>query len=221
MLLAIDTATRWVGLALHDGASIIAESGWQCINTHTIELTPAIDEMLNRSNLVPADLQGIAVAIGPGSYTGLRVALAMAKGLALANTVPLVGVPTLDIVAASIGPVTDRLIVSAAAGRSRVSVASYKWIKDRWQAKNPPINGEWESILGELDEQPTLFAGEIDPAAAKLIRLACKKYRLALPALSVRRAGFLAELGWRRLRERRLDDVSKLAPLYLRSPDGS
>jgi len=221
MLLAIDTATRWVGLALHDGTSIVAESGWRCVNTHTIELAPAIDEMLKRIDLSPADLQGIAVAIGPGSYTGLRVALALAKGLALANTVPLVGVPTLDIVAASIGPVASRLVASASAGRSRVSIAEYKWQNDIWLAEKSPISGSWEGILAELDEHTTIFAGEIEPAAAKMIRLASKKYRVALPASSVRRAGFLAELGWRRLRERRLDDVSNLAPIYLRNPDGS
>jgi len=217
MLLAIDTATRWVGLALHDGTSIIAESGWRCVNTHTIELAPAIDTMLTQAKLSPADLQGIAVAIGPGSYTGLRVALALAKGLALANTIPLVGVPTLDIVAAAIGPVTNRLIVSAAAGRSRVSIAIFEWKNGRWMAQKLPITSSWEEILAELEDEATIFAGEIDANAGKLIRLASKKYRLALPASSVRRAGFLAELGWRRLRERRLDDVSNLAPTYLQS----
>jgi tRNA threonylcarbamoyladenosine biosynthesis protein TsaB len=192
MLLAIDTATR-----------------------------SAIDEMLGRSDLSPGDLDGLAVTIGPGSYTGLRVALALAKGLALANTVALVGVPTLDVVAASIGPVADRLIVSAAAGRRRVSAATYEWKKRRWLASSPPITDSWENILATLDDAMTIFAGDIDPAAAKQIRLASKNYRLALPASSVRRAGFLAELGWRALRERRLDDVSKLAPVYLRSPEGS
>ena len=85
MILAIDTATRWAGLALHDGTAVIAEHGWRCLNNHTIEMTPAIDDMLKQAGVEPADLSGIAVAIGPGSYTGLRVGLALAKGLALAN----------------------------------------------------------------------------------------------------------------------------------------
>ena len=97
MILAIDTATRWTGLALHDGTSIIAEMGWQAINTQTIELSPAIAEMWRRTNTTATQLKGIAVAIGPGSYTGLRVGVAVAKGLALANGTPLVAVSTLDI----------------------------------------------------------------------------------------------------------------------------
>ena len=70
MILGIDTATRWLGLGLHSGTAVIAETGWKCQNNHTIELTPAIHEMLHRANLTPADLEAIAVAIGPGSYTG-------------------------------------------------------------------------------------------------------------------------------------------------------
>jgi tRNA threonylcarbamoyladenosine biosynthesis protein TsaB len=67
MLLAIDTATRWAGLALHDGVAVVAEAGWACANTHTIELAPAIDGMLKRAAIETADLQAIAVATGPGS----------------------------------------------------------------------------------------------------------------------------------------------------------
>lgn len=115
MILAIDTATRWLGLALHDGTAVLAEIGWRCLNNHTIELTPAIRDLLQRHQLSSADLGGIAVAIGPGSYTGLRVGLAVAKGLSLANQIPLIGVPTLDIVAAAFGPDTGELVVVAEA----------------------------------------------------------------------------------------------------------
>ena len=89
MILAIDTATRWAGLALHDGTAVIAEYGWRCLNNHTIELSPAIEDMLSRVDKSINDLDGIAVAIGPGSYTGLRVGLALAKGMALANQIAL------------------------------------------------------------------------------------------------------------------------------------
>jgi tRNA threonylcarbamoyladenosine biosynthesis protein TsaB len=113
MILAIDTATRWTGLALHDGLGIVAERGWRGGNTQTVELAPAVEELLQASGVAAADLQGIAVSIGPGSYTGLRVGLAVAKGMSLAYQIPLIGVPTLDIVAASIGLRTGNLIVIA------------------------------------------------------------------------------------------------------------
>src|SRR5688500_6973988 len=100
MLLAIDTATRWTGLAIHDGAAGIVDSGWRSFISQTVVLAPAVADLLQRVGLTAAALSGIAVSLGPGSYTGLRVGLGLAKGLALANQTPLIGVPTLDIVAA-------------------------------------------------------------------------------------------------------------------------
>ena len=220
MILAIDTATRWAGLALHDGTAVIAEYGWRCLNNHTIELSPAIQDMLSRVDLSTSDLDGIAVAIGPGSYTGLRVGLALAKGMALASQIPLIGVPTLDIVAFSIEKMPVQLLVAAEAGRTRVCASVYQW-QDRqgWQARRPPVIDTWENVVASIDK-PTLFAGEITPDATKLIRNANRHFAVAYPAVSTRRAGFLAEIGWQRLRKGQLDDAASLAPIYLRDPAG-
>jgi tRNA threonylcarbamoyladenosine biosynthesis protein TsaB len=220
MILAIDTATRWAGLALHDGTAVIAEAGWRSYNNHTVELSPAIGDMLTRARITMSDLKGIAVAIGPGSYTGLRVGLALAKGLALANQTPLLGTPTLDILAAAFGPLDGQLLVAAEAGRGRVCAALFRWQTGRgWQAQGEPVIESWEEILAGL-AGPTTFTGEITPAAAKLIRVTGKHFHLASPAASVRRAGYLAEIGWQRLRKGQVDDASALAPIYLRDPAG-
>lgn len=220
MILGIDTATRWAGLALHNGSAVLAEQGWRCVNTHTIELAPAVDRMLRRVGVSAPELEGIAVAIGPGSYTGLRVGLALAKGLALANQTPLVGVSTLDIVAASFGPMVGQLLVVAEAGRRRVCAAVYRWQHDLgWQASQKPVIETWEALLDGL-QGTTTFAGEIDRSAAELIRAADDEFHLASPAARVRRSGYLAELGWQRLRRGDVDDASSLAPVYLRDPTG-
>lgn len=223
MILAIDTATRWLGLALHDGTAVLAESGWRCLNNHTIELTPAIHEMMQRANLSSDDLDGIAVALGPGSYSGLRVGLAVAKGLAYANQTPLLGVMTLDILAASIGPQTGKLVVVAEAGRTRVVTAVYSWQqKLGWHSEETPVIETWPALLARLaDEERLFFTGEIKAEAVKLIREANKANRITPPAASARRAGFLAELGWRRLRRGQFDNARDLAPIYLKEPDGS
>lgn len=221
MILAIDTATRWAGLALHDGTAVIAEYGWRCLNNHTIEISPVIEDMLKRVALDTSDLEAIAVAIGPGSYTGLRVGLALAKGIALASQIPLIGVPTLDIVAFSIEQMPVQLLVAAEAGRTRVCAAVYQWQdKQGWQPRRPAVIDTWENIVGSL-EKPTLFAGEITPEAAKLIRNKNRQFAVAYPAVSTRRAGFLAEIGWQRLRKGQLDDTASLAPIYLRDPAGN
>lgn len=221
MILAIDTATRWTGLALHDGSAIVAEYGWRSAYTQTVELSPAIEQICRQGDVAAAHLKAIAVAVGPGSYTGLRVGMAVAKGLALANQTSLVGVSTLDIVAASFGPLTGRLLVAAEAGRTRVCAAVYHWQgKQGWQITAEPVIESWENLLAGLDG-PLTFAGEITPAAVKLIRTADKSFTVAAPAASARRAGYLAEIGWQRLRRGQTDNAATLSPIYLRDPAGN
>ncbi|MBK8905608.1 MAG: tRNA (adenosine(37)-N6)-threonylcarbamoyltransferase complex dimerization subunit type 1 TsaB [Anaerolineaceae bacterium] len=221
MILAIDTATRWLGLALHDGTAIIAELGWRCLNNHTIELSPNLQEMMQRASVTAADLSGIAVAIGPGSYTGLRVGLSLAKGLALANQTPLMGISTLDIVAAAFGPFPGQLLVVAEAGRTRICVTPYEWENGRgWHTETTPTIESWAELLPKLEGRVT-FAGEITAQAAKQIKATNKTFQIAPPAAAVRRAGYLAELGWRRLRAGQVDDAQTLAPIYLRDPAGN
>lgn len=221
MILAIDTATRWLGMALHDGTAVLAEVGWRCLNNHTIELTPNLQTMMQRANVTAVDLKGIAVAVGPGSYTGLRVGMAMAKGLALANQTALLGISTLDILAAAVGPFPGQLWVVAEAGRTRICTAPYEWENGRgWQTEETPIIASWESLLPTLEGRVT-FAGEITAQAAKQIKSADRTFQILPPATAVRRAGYLAELGWQKLRAGDVDDASSLAPIYLRDPAGN
>ena len=99
MLLAIDTATHQAGLALYDQGQVWAEETWHSAMTHTIELMPRIQRMLNVNRMSVESLASIAVSLGPGSFTGLRIGLAAAKGMALPFRLPLIGIPTLDVVA--------------------------------------------------------------------------------------------------------------------------
>lgn len=221
MILAIDTATKWLGLAVHNGRFLLAELGWQSHNTQTVDLAPAIDDLLQRLQIEVSDLKGIGIAIGPGSYTGLRVGLSVAKGLALAYQTPLVGISTLDVLAAGFGPVDAQLCTVAEAGRTRICAALYGWHKRLgWQAKAEPVICTWDELLTGL-ELPTTFAGEISPEAGKQIRAASNTFRVASPAASARRAGHLAELAWLRLRKGSPDDPASLVPNYLRDPAGS
>lgn len=218
MILAIDTATDWVGLALHDGGSVLAEFGWRNHRTQTIELAPAVAQLWERAGVTPDNLSAIAVAVGPGSYTGLRVGLAVAKGIALGQNLPLIGVPTLDIVAAAI-PVADTdLIVIGQAGRTRLWAGQYSWHAKRgWETVGDPMITQWHDLLGRV-QVPVTFAGEIDAATTKLIRRANRLATVVSPAASVRRAAVLAEIGWGRWKKQQVTDAAALAPLYFREP---
>ncbi len=89
MLLALDTSTHTVGVALYDGVSVLGEAIWTSRDYHTVELAPKAAEILDQCGVEAADLTVVAVAIGPGSFTGLRIGLALAKGLALVHRLPL------------------------------------------------------------------------------------------------------------------------------------
>ncbi|HNS38826.1 MAG TPA: tRNA (adenosine(37)-N6)-threonylcarbamoyltransferase complex dimerization subunit type 1 TsaB [Promineifilum sp.] len=218
MILAIDTATDWVGLALHDGGSVLAEFGWRNHRTQTIELAPAVAQLWERAGVTPDNLSAIAVAVGPGSYTGLRVGLAVAKGIALGQNLPLIGVPTLDIVAAAIPAADTDLIVIGQAGRTRLWAGQYSWHAKRgWETVGDPMITQWDDLLGRV-QVPVTFAGEIDAATTKLIRRANRLATVVSPAASVRRAAVLAEIGWGRWKKQQVTDAAALAPLYFREP---
>ncbi|OLC39098.1 MAG: tRNA (adenosine(37)-N6)-threonylcarbamoyltransferase complex dimerization subunit type 1 TsaB, partial [Candidatus Rokubacteria bacterium 13_1_40CM_4_69_5] len=101
-VLAVETSTLAGGVALLDGERIRGEYSLDVSATHSERLMPAIDRVLTDAGWTPADLQGLAAAVGPGSFTGLRIGLSAVKGLALALGIPIAAVPTLDAMAASL-----------------------------------------------------------------------------------------------------------------------
>jgi len=213
VLLAIDTATKSVGIALHDGQQLIAEHHWISHRYHTMQLAPEIALMLRRAEITAASLSALAVAKGPGSYTGLRIGMALAKGLALVHNLRMVGVPTLDIVAQSQPQRDEPMLALIQAGRNRLAGMWYKWGSTTWEAQGELENFTWDEIIDRLEED-TYLCGEIGSEGRSVLK--DDPFAIvAPPALSIRRPGFLAELGWWRLRSGNSDDPSELVPIYL------
>jgi tRNA threonylcarbamoyladenosine biosynthesis protein TsaB len=219
MLLAIDTATRLAGIALYGGENgLIAEHSWHSANRHTVELMPRVAEMLAQAGAAQSDLTAVAVALGPGSFTGLRVGLAAAKGMALANDLILLGVPTLDIVAYPHSRQPLPVIGLVQAGRGRVCWAVYEHGPAGWSAKAPAGLSEIPA-LADMIRRPTLIAGELAARdREQLVRLSGGRAVLLPPALASRRPGCLAEIGWSRYAVGERDDVASLSPIYMHEP---
>jgi tRNA threonylcarbamoyladenosine biosynthesis protein TsaB len=213
MLLALDTSTAQIGLAIYDGSQVISEYAWRSRLRHTVELAPAIFESLKRCDLTMDDIQALGVALGPGSFTSLRVGLSLAKGLALSRHVPLIGIPTLDILAAAQPTARMPLVVVLQAGRGRYAVGWYKSSKNGWQAKVPARVMTIEVLADEV-KSPVIVCGEL--TAADRQKLAEKAdVHLVSPVGSVRRPAVLAELAWGRWKADQVDDQATLAPIYL------
>src|SRR5215218_3300084 len=96
MLLAIDTSTNQTGLACYDERGLLGECVWQSGRDHSAQLLPQLTLLLRHLGRAPADIRAVGVALGPGSWSGLRVGMSSAKGFALARGVPIIGVGTLD-----------------------------------------------------------------------------------------------------------------------------
>lgn len=218
MLLGLDTSTRMVGLALYDGVQVVSESIWHSRDYHTVELAPAVEEILLRAGLKTADLQALGVALGPGSFTGLRIGLALAKGLALARRLPLLGIPSLDILAAAQPVQGERLAAVLRAGRGRLAVGWYTPKGGTWRADGS-IEILTAEALSERIEAPTQVCGELTEEEQRLLARRRKIVNLASPAHSVRRPSVLAELAWRRWKAGRVDDPRTLAPIYIHHND--
>ncbi len=213
MLLAIDTSTAQVGLALYDEDKVVGVMAWTTRQHHTTELAPALSGLLSRCGMTMDMVHAVGVAIGPGSFTSLRVGMSMAKGIALARKLPLIGVPTLDVIAAAQPPARQPLIAVLQAGRTRIAFGVYKSQKKEWQAEGPVRSGTVDELLGEI-QSPTIIAGELTSEERKKFSKH-KKALLVSSAQCVRNPAVLAELAWARWQKNQTDDAATLAPIYL------
>lgn len=215
MILALDTATRYAGVALYDGESLLLETNWRSEQSHTQELMPIIVAGLARLGMTAHDLQGLAVSLGPGSFTGLRIGMSVAKGIALVTGRPILGIPTLDILGYAHARDDMPTMAIVEAGRGRLCVATYRGRPQSWHRLDEYRLVSPEELVDGV-EVPTFFCGEIAPTLRELLqRERGALAHLASPAASLRRAGYLAELGWQRLQRGERDDLTTLSPIYL------
>ena len=216
MLLAIDTSTRMIGIGLHDGKQVLSEYIWQGRGRHTIELAPQIALMMRRVEVKTTDLEAVAVALGPGSYTGLRIGLAMGKGLALARGLKLIGVPTFDVIALRQPHVSEPLFVALEAGRGRIVGMWYKWSRKSWRPQGEMLLTSWDQFVEDVSE-PCRVCGEIDPLGRQLLG-EHEGFSMGSPASCLRRPSDLAEIALERMRSKRRIKPQPTNPIYSAAP---
>lgn len=213
MLLAVDTSTTQVGLALYNDDEVLAEMMWSSKQHHTTQLASVLSDLMKRCDVKMDNVEALGVATGPGSFTSLRVGLSLVKGIALAKNIPVIGIPTLDVIAAA-QPISKNPLISVLqAGRTRLAFNRYQIQKKQWQAEGQIRSGTVDELLSQIEESINV-AGELTSEQRKKI-LKHKKVTLASPANCVKRPSVLAELAWGRWQNNQIDDVATLAPIYL------
>ena len=220
MLLAIDTATRTASIALYNADGVLAETTWRSRENHTVELMPQVAHLLDLQRAQKSDLQAIGIALGPGSFTGLRVGMSVAKGLAFGYHIPLIGIPTMDAVALPHAWQSLSIWAILSAGRGRFTVARYTprhgTVKRVSEYALVDVIALIDLISSDSEKiARALFCGDVDSTLAqRLTESLGTRAVLVSPSMNVRRAGFLAELAWARFQRGESDDAASLAPMY-------
>lgn len=217
LLLAIDTSAQAAGVALLHEGEVLAERIWRARTNHTVQLLPAARELLTSFAFSPEKLTAIAVAIGPGAFTGLRVGIATAKTLAWSLEIPVLGIGSLEGLALSSHGAARTLAVLDA-GRGDWYWAMYVSTNGKRRCVSPPQIGNPAETLATL-KQRTMLVGEMPASVAQLLASPLGRHvergDSRLPAVC---PGAIGILGQERLAAGERDDPATLTPVYLRRP---
>jgi len=218
-ILAVDTATKSCSVAVIDEQSVISEFTVNHQDTHSKFLMGMIHNILNICHLSINDLDGFALTVGPGSFTGLRIGLSTVKGLALATGKPVVGVSTLDVLAHQV-PASDKLICPMMdARRKEVYVARYRFKELQFEIEKPPMALSPDNAIKNINE-PCILVGD----GATLYQNLIKNTMGSLAVFTnytqhIIRASTVGHIAMPRFKSNDTDDVSLIEPLYIRKSD--
>jgi len=218
MELAIDTSTDIASLALSVEGNVVAETTWRAGQNHTEQLAPNLVSLLRLAKIDLDGINGLVIALGPGSFNGLRVGMSVAKGLAFALKIPLVGISTLEVAAYPYAATGMPVCPIQDAGRGEIAAAMFQIKRGEWRRLIEEHITAVDDLL-HIVAGRTIFCGEIPDAVVLQIREKLGSRALVIGGgASMRRAGYLSELGWKRLKDGDFDHSPALQPLYLRRP---
>jgi tRNA threonylcarbamoyladenosine biosynthesis protein TsaB len=216
-ILAIDTSTRVGSIAVVEGPLLKAQNILNIRATHNQRLLPGIDRILTDGGWSLDDLDGFAVSLGPGSFTGLRIGLSIVKGLAWATGKPLAGVPSLDALAANVSLVPHKICPILDARKGEIYTAFYRQGDEGIPQKLSSYMAIKPADLVALISETTVFLGDGLLSYGDYLKSELgNRLVLAPPHLSVIHASSVAWLGWHRLRSGQSEDLSSCTPLYVR-----
>ena len=217
MELSIDTVSSMASVALSREGKVVAEQSWLCKRRHTAELLPTIDSLIGRLGSEPSELRAVFVCIGPGLYSGLRVGISSGQGLAYSLSLPLIGVGRLDLEAFPYATYPGPIVPVHMAGRGELAWAIYRARDDGDLIEELPPHLSLPEVLFREIPEGALLCGEIDESLTEAVHR--ERTDILVAASSVRRAGYLATLGWNRLTCGAAGhDPADIMPIYLRKP---
>lgn len=225
-IIAIDSSGLVASVAIVEDDILIGEYNVQYKKTHSQTLLPMLDELKKMVELDLETVDAIALAKGPGSFTGLRIGSATAKGLGFAMKRPLVEIPTLDGLACNLYG-TDKLVCPMMdARRNQVYTGIYEYVKIEERPASYQLHGllpqcavsveEIAEKLNEFNREVILLGDGIPVYADVLMQLLTVPYSIAPAHMNRQRAAAFGMLAFRYIKEGKTVEASKHAPEYLR-----
>ncbi len=218
MELAIDTSTETAGIAVSREGEVVAELTWRAGQNHSTELVPSIILLMRQAGSRLTDISGLVVARGPGSFNGLRVGMSTAKGLAFALNVPLVGIGTLEVEAYPYAATGLPICPLLNAGRGEIAAALFQTRSGKWRRLLDEQITTLDDLLPKMKGRTLFCGGAVAGVASRLTDALGRRALVVSGGGALRRAGYLAQLGWMRLGAGDIDPLPTLQPQYLRSP---
>ncbi|MFQ5521429.1 MAG: tRNA (adenosine(37)-N6)-threonylcarbamoyltransferase complex dimerization subunit type 1 TsaB [Candidatus Methylomirabilia bacterium] len=215
-ILAVETSTPAGGAALLDGERLVGEYMVNIRATHSERLLAAVDQLLHDARWAPGDLEGLAVAVGPGSFTGLRIGISTVKGLALALAIPVAAVPTLEALAWGLPFAREPVCPILDAKKGEVYTALFHWEGDR-------LTRDWEDSAESPEALchrlagPVIFVGDGVFAYGALLQAKLGlRATFAPPSRRLPSPACVGQVGQARLIAGERTDPRALTPRYLR-----
>jgi len=214
-VLALETATLAGSAALLDGDRVVGTSLLDIELTHSERLMAMVDRLLVDCGWSVSRLEGLAVSIGPGSFTGLRIGVATAKGLALALGLPVASVPTLDALAANLPFASIPVCPLIDARKGEVYLALYEWSGDRMERRSDYLALAPRAAV-KLLTPPVIVLGDGIEACRPFFAERGPGIRIASSPAGTPSAAVVGRLGHAMLESGKIVDADALVPMYLR-----
>lgn len=218
-IIGIDTATKGCSVAIVENGSLLSEMTKVSSHTHAIHLMEMIDDALHMSGVKLADLDGLAVTQGPGSFTGLRIGISTAKGIAAALQKPLVGVSSLRVLAMQLVPCSFLICPVLDARKNEIYFSRYRYEKGVLKQEVDADVFTPDKAVSGINE-PCIFVGNGVVLYKDVIESIVGEFAsFALPYYSVIRASTVAFLGIEKLEKKENGVDDNLIPCYIRRSD--
>lgn len=218
-ILGIESSSLTASAAIWEDGLLTAEYTVNFKKTHSQTLLPMIEEICRMTEQDIKTMDAIAVAAGPGSFTGLRIGAATAKGLGLALNIPLIPVPTLDAMAYQCFDAVSTVCPIMDARRNQVYNGLYEWESGQFCIKTPSRAVDMNQVIDEINAAggPVIFLGDGVPVQLENIRANVRvPYYLAPATMNRQRAGAVAALGAELYAQGQVQHAEAFAPEYLR-----